>query len=455
MNIRKRITAFSVALVLGAGLLFGCGNGGTDNSEKSSAASETGALTTEAAETDGTAEVSENAEVADTTADTNADTTAEQEIAPSLIGSAVVPEVSVKSYEVPDTEAFRFVSDMKIGMSLGNTFDAYNDSGLADEMDSETVWQSMPTSREIIKGIHDAGFETLRIPVSWHQHLGEDFTISEKWLNRVKEVVDWALDEGMYVIINIHHDNHPEADCFYPDYDHLEQSKHYITRIWEQLSDVFKDYDEKLIFESMNEPRLVGHKYEWWIPGNDNDVKESIECINILNQTFVDTVRAGVGKNPERYLMCPGYDASYDGALNKGFVMPADTATDKLIVSVHAYIPYDFALQYPGTDYFDSDTKSCTKEIDSFMDKLYDRFVKGGVPVVIGEFGARDKNNLQDRVDFSAYYIASAKAHGMTALWWDNNAFGGNGENFGLYYRRGGYILYEDILSALMKYADR
>ena len=437
MHIFKKITGLLSVLSLAAGLLIGCGKSNVNSAEK----------TTEKT----TEESMDMKEAVDTT---TAVTEMETDSIPSLIGSAVVPEVSVERRDVPDTDAFRFVQDMKIGMSLGNTFDAYSDSGLKDEMDSETVWQSMPTSREIIKGIHDAGFETLRIPVSWHQHLGEDFTISERWLARVKEVVDWALDEGMYVIINIHHDNHPEADCFYPDNAHLEQSKHYITRIWEQLSDTFKDYDEKLIFESMNEPRLVGHSYEWWIPNKNTDVEEAIECINILNQTFVDTVRAAGGKNASRYLMCPGYDASYDGALNKGFVLPEDTAADRIIVSVHAYIPYDFALQFPGTNYFDSDTKKCTKEIDSFMDKLYDRFVANGVPVVIGEFGARDKSNLQARVDYSAYYIAAAKARGMTALWWDNNAFGGNGENFGLYYRRGGYILFEDILAALMKYAD-
>ena len=432
MYIRKRITGAVVALVLAACTCAGCGkveDSGTEVSATAEAVTESGAVTEDG-------------------------NTTEAEPEASLMGSAEVPDVSVDSYDIPDTEPFRFVKDMKIGINLGNTFDAYSDSGLKDEMDTETVWQSMPTSREIIRGLHEAGFETIRIPVSWHNHVGDDYTISEKWLARVKEVVDWSLDEGMYVIINIHHDNHQEANCFYPDYDHLEQSKHYISRIWEQLSVTFKDYDEKLIFESMNEPRLVGHRYEWWIPNKSDDIDEAIECINILNQTFVDTVRASGGSNATRYLMCPGYDASYDGALHKGFVLPTDTVSDKLIVSVHAYIPYSFALEFPGTNSFDSDSRSSTKEIDSFMDKLYDKYIANGIPVVIGEFGARNKGNLQARVDFSAYYVAAARAHGMTTLWWDNNAFGGNGENFGLFYRRGGYILYEDILAALMKYAD-
>ena len=453
MHIRKRLTKVMALIAVVGCLLAGCGAG--NGNYTGGATDMTGVgKTSEAVIEDVTGEITTGEKTTGTAITTEAQATTEAEPEKSLIGSAEVPDVSVESFEIPDTEPLRFVKSMRIGMSLGNTFDAYSDTGLAEEMDTETVWQSMPTSREIIKGIHDAGFDTIRIPVSWHNHLEEDFTISAKWLARVKEVVDWAYDEGMYVIINIHHDNHQEANCFYPDNAHLEQSKHYISRIWEQLSDTFKDYDEKLIFESMNEPRLVGNRYEWWIPNKSDDVAEAIECINILNQTFVDTVRASGRNNAIRYLMCPGYDASYDGALNKGFALPADTVSDKLIVSVHAYIPYSFALEFPGTNSFDAGSRSSTKEIDSFMDKLYDKYIKNGIPVVIGEFGARNKGNLQARVDFSAYYVAAARAHGMTCLWWDNNAFGGNGENFGLYYRRGGYILYEDILAALMKYAD-
>ena len=223
-----------------------------------------------------------------------------------------------------------------------------------------------------------------------------------------------------------------------------------------------KDYDEKLIFESMNEPRLINTDYEWWINNSSDECKDAISCINVLNQTFVDTVRASGGNNETRYLMCPGYDASADGALHSGYVLPTDKegVTDRIMVSIHAYTPYDFALNISGTAYFDAATKSCTNDIDVFMDKLYKKFIENGVPVVIGEFGAlakRDRNNgdnVQARVDYAAYYIAAARARGMSCLWWDNNAFSGNGENFGLYYRTGGYFIYQDIVDALMKYAD-
>lgn len=378
----------------------------------------------------------------------------------SLIPETTIPEVKIDAYEIPVNEGTLFVRDMKIGVNLGNTFDAYVDGpGLKDEMDTETAWISTKINEQAIKDYHAAGFQSVRIPVSWHNHLvDDDFTISEKWLAHVKEVVDWAINEDMYVIINIHHDNHLEAGGFYPDEAHMEQSERYIRRIWEQLSECFKDYDEKLIFESMNEPRLVGNTYEWWFPAGGNDeIDEAVECINKLNQVFVDTVRASGGNNKTRFLMCPGYDASADGALYKGFRLPEDPEgpADHIIVSVHAYTPYDFALNLSGTSSFSVEQKRGTSDIDSFMDKLYQKYIKNGVPVVIGEFGALDKKqNLQARVDFAAYYIASARARGMTALWWDNSSFSGNGENFGLYYRTGGYFLYEGLINALMEYVD-
>ncbi len=430
---KKKICAFVMALSFAATAITGCG-GQASKPQNSS-------------ETTVTEATSENGETTEKTEEEDA---------------LIIPDINIeKEYSVPDTEAFKFVKDLKIGFSLGNTFDAFNDGGTMDEMEIESCWQGVKTTEKMIKDFHAAGFETVRIPISWHNHLSDDFTISEKWLNRVNEVVDWAINDGMYVIINIHHDNHKEADCFYPDKEHKEQSLHYIERIWEQLSERFKNYDNKLIFESMNEPRLVDTDVEWMMRPTD-ECNAAVAIINELNQKFVDTVRSSGGNNGERYLMVPGYDASPDGALNSGFVLPTDKegVTDKILVSVHAYTPYDFALNIKGGSHFDETKDKYTKDIDSFMDRLYDKFIKEGVPVVIGEFGALSKknskkeNNVQDRLNYSAYYIANARARGMSCLWWDNNAFTGDGENFGLYYRTGGYFIYQNIVDALMKYAD-
>ncbi len=371
--------------------------------------------------------------------------------------SPLVPSLELEQQTVPDNEALAFVRNLKIGWNLGNTFDATRDGGYSEnEMSLETAWVGAKTTKEMIQMVKDAGFETLRIPVSWHNHFTDDnFTISEQWLDRVQEVVDWALDLDMYVILNTHHDVEPEG--YYPTPDRLEASKTYISRVWSQLSERFADYDEHLIFESMNEPRMKGTNYEWWLDKNNQSCKDSVDCINQLNQVFVDTVRAGGSSNAGRYLMVPAYCAAPENAADDAFVLPSDTAENKLIVSVHAYKPYAFALQGPNesgsTDAFDPNSASSTREINNFLDMVYKKFVQNGVPVVIGEFGAREKNgNLKARVDMSAYYIAYASARGIPCVWWDNNAFVGSGENFGLLDRNVMVWRYPDILDALMAY---
>lgn len=368
-----------------------------------------------------------------------------------------LPMGKVKKLNIPDSEAIKFVSDMGIGFNLGNTFDAYTDPTPADEMSIETAWQGDITTQQMIKDIHGYGFDTIRIPVSWHNHVDDDYNISGQWLDRVNEVVDWAMDEGMYVIINIHHDNHPEANAFFPDKAHLEQSRKYIGKIWEQLSERFKDYDEHLVFESMNEPRLVGTEHEWDFSTEYDDCREAMECINELNQLFVDTVRATGGNNSDRYLMCPGYTASFDGGTNAFFKLPKDTEGRKsrIILSIHAYTPYNFALEYPGVSDFNAGDKERTWELNEHMNKLYMDYVFKGTPVVIGEFGCRDKNgNLQDRVNYSAYYARMASARSIPCIWWDNNAFTGDGELFGIYDRKDPSGSNMDIITALMEYKN-
>ena len=167
------------------------------------------------------------------------------------------------------------------------------------------------------------------------------------------------------------------------------------------VAERFKDYDHRVIFESMNEPRIVGHKNEWWPDPNDADIMDAVECINELNQLFVDTVRATGSNNRDRYLMVPGYCASFAGATVPGFRIPADTVDNRIIISVHAYTPYNFALQDGGIRTFDISRQSSTKDINYFMDILYDSFVSKGIPVVIGEFGAVNKRQPAGQVDFT------------------------------------------------------
>ena len=372
-------------------------------------------------------------------------------------GEVLIPEIKVPAKDIPDNEAMKTVREMKAGWNLGNTFDAYDCFWLTDPLDYETGWCGVRTEERLIQALQDAGFRTLRIPVSWHNHLDAEGRIDEKWLARVKEVASWAYERGMYVILNIHHDCDPAY--YYPDSAHRESSEKYIRSIWTQLAREFADWDGRLIFVSINEPRLTkSPAHEWVWDGSSAECRDAMAVIVALNQVFVDTVRAEGGQNETRYLMVPAYDASPYYACEESFTLPEDRAENRIIVSVHAYTPYDFALQQMkdgGTDRYSLNSTRQKSEIATFLNRLYDRFVSRGIPVVIGEFGAMEKNgNLQDRVDWASWYVASARARGISCCWWDNNIFQGEGERFGLFDRTGGACVNPEILAAIMKYCE-
>ena len=342
-----------------------------------------------------------------------------------------IPDVEVKQFDIPDNEAMAFIRDMKTGWNLGNTFDASDCYWLSDEMAYESAWCGVKTPEGVMDALLAAGFQSIRIPVSWHNHLDENWVIHEDWMNRVQEVTDWAYSRGMYVILNIHHDC--DKAYYYPDSEHLENSEAYMRTIWSQVAARFADYDEHLIFDAINEPRLKDTSYEWYWDPNQAQCQDAMACIVKLNQVFVDTVRAAGGYNESRYLMCASYDASPWYACEEAFTLPEDTADNRIIVSAHAYTPYDFALNMNGTDRFSLDNSSQVADIASFMNALYETWISKGIPVLMGEYGAMIKgDNLQDRVDWVSYYVLSARNRGMSCLWWDNNLFQGNGERFGL-----------------------
>lgn len=371
-------------------------------------------------------------------------------IVSGALADDLLDRFDIRKREIPDNEAMAFLRRMGVGWNLGNTFDAWRD-GPGDEMSIESYWCGILTTEDMIDAVRGAGFATLRLPVSWHDHVDAEYNISSAWLERVREVADWALSRGMTVILNTHHDM--RVDICYPTEELYEQSERYLTRVWAQLAERFADCDDHLIFESMNEPRLVDTQWEWQLDPGSQRCLEAVDCINRLNQAFVDTVRAGGGNNARRYLMVPGYDAAPANALGNGFVLPRDSADNRIIVSVHAYTPYSFALQAGGTDRFKLTAGVHTREIASFMNKLYDQFISQGIPVVIGEFGARDKDgNTQARADYAAYYTAMASARNIPCCWWDNGIFSGDGERFALLRREDSTWPLPGIVRAIVEY---
>ncbi len=329
-----------------------------------------------------------------------------------------------------DITSMELVSNMKIGWNLGNTLDATGGSGLS----SETSWGAPVTTQEMIDEVLAQGFNVIRIPITWQGHIGEgpDYLIDEEWLNRVQEVVDYAYYRGAYVIINMHHE-----DWHFPSEENKEAASEMLSALWTQIANRFIDYNERLIFVGLNEPRKKGTEWEW----NGGDA-EGRAVVNHFMQVFVDTVRATGGNNELRHLMICGYAASSSENAMRAIEIPED---DKIIVSVHAYTPYDFALNTAGTSEW-----KYTFEIEQLMTTINIIFVNKGIPVIIGEFGALNKNNEQDRATWAKVYLSSAVNAGIPCIWWDNSAFNGSGENFGLIDRKKLIWPYPDLLRALL-----
>ena len=322
-----------------------------------------------------------------------------------------------------------------VGWNLGNSLDATG-SG----MSSETSWGNPKTTKELILKVKEAGFDAVRIPTTWYNHLDSDFNISEEWIARVQEVVDYAYDEGMYVILNVHHENWND-----PYENTLPDVKKKIKKLWTQIANRFESYGERLIFEGMNEPRWKNTEFEW-----NGGNAEGRRVVNAYNECFVETVRATGGNNRYRALMIPTYAASASGL--DGFTVPQDKS---LIVSVHAYSPYNFAMNPSGTTKFDPNNTSDTQELTWLAGTLYDRFISKGTGVIIGECGTANKNNYSDRVNWAGYFPKLFRSKGIPVFLWDNNAYGSGNETFGQLHRDTLAWEYPEYIKAFVKAAKQ
>lgn len=311
--------------------------------------------------------------------------------------------------------AMEIVNDMGIGFNIGNTFDATGYDA-NDIYAQEQSWGNPVVDQALIQRIKDAGFSTIRIPITWYRNLSDDgtYTIDPAFLARIKEVVDYCYACDMYVIINMHHEAWLNVKTLDKDYEQIGVQ---LAAMWAQIADTFADYDQHLIFEAMNEPRMAGTGVEW------NGNKAGYEAVNYLNQVFVDTVRIDPkGNNGERCLMIPGYAASSSYAPMAAIKLPfvnGETAKN-LVISVHCYSPYDFCLS-DKMKVFDASNKSHTSSIDSVFSNTYKLFVEKGIPVVIGETSATNTgNNTEERAEWAYYMGNKAASYGIPIIIWDN-----------------------------------
>jgi len=331
-----------------------------------------------------------------------------------------------------DESAADFVAKIKIGWNLGNTLDAHPNG--------ETSWGNPRTAKAMITALKENGFNIIRIPVSWYQAAPKpDYTISNTWMNRVKEIVDYAVDNNLYIILNSHHD---ENIFKFMDKD-MEESKKAFKAVWEQIAETFRDYDYKLIFEDLNEPRTRGSANEW-----NGGTAEERKNLNEMHQIFVDTVRASGGNNEKRILMVSTYAASVESAAVNGLVIPNDPSNsiNKFIVSTHSYSPYMFALnEDKSVNKWSKNNSGDTSPITTWIDRVNTAFVSKGYPVIGGEFGALDKSNEDVRAEWAEFYVSSARAKGIKCIWWDD------GGNFRLFNRNNRTFYFPKIHEGLMR----
>lgn len=355
--------------------------------------------------------------------------------APAVEANAEAEVSKEKTSSSDGKSSMDIIKDMKIGWNLGNTFDCYNVDWDIPDGEFETAWGNPMTTKSMIDTVKSAGFNAVRIPVSWADHMNGD-NIDEAWLSRVNEIVNYVMDNGMYAIVNVHHDDYTWLNPTKADESKVK-SKY--VKIWEQISSRFKDYDEHLLFEGLNEPRVIGGQDEWTC-----GTSEEREVINNLLAAFVETVRKSGGNNETRTLIITGHAAAMDETAIKAIKIPDD---DHIAVSIHAYSPYSFALDDNGTSSFNDSDKA---ELDKNFDLIKSTFIDKGIPAIIGEFGSVNKNNDSDRIKHMEYYTKAAKQRGITCFIWDNGVKDGDSA-FGLLDRKNNSWYFKDIIDAAMK----
>lgn len=296
--------------------------------------------------------------------------------------------------------AQQLIAKIGRGWNLGNTLDGhhqqveYTRASIVDLNNYfETWYKNFKATKELIHYIKTLGFNSIRLPITWKDHV--DYNIIDcEWLKRVEEVVKWVLDEDMYCILNVHHDGiyYAGSTASIVAESNLElPSLAYLNKLWYQIADYFKDYKSKVIFETMNE--ILDASGSW-----TNVASESYSVINKLNQSVIDTIRSSGGNNAERFCICPTYGASCSNQALSAYELPTDVANDKLLAEVH---------YYPTT----------VSEIAQTFSDINSVLIQNDVPVIMGEYGAlwnADAESIVNKI------VEQADLYNIPLFYWDN-----------------------------------
>lgn len=378
-------------------------------------------------------------------------------------GTGGVPaRAATSTSSFQDLNQQQITEAMGVGYNLGNSLEASKGG-----TPSETEWGNPKLTEQFVLAAKSAGFQSIRIPVSYLSKIDDNngYQIDSAWLDRVQEVVDYCVKNDMYVIVNMHGDGYTTVEggwllCGSSDQTKIREK---YKACWQQIATRFKDYDEHLIFESMNEE----------FDGTYGDPNRTYyENINTYNQIFVDTVRQTGGNNDKRWLLIPGWNTDINYTVGDyGFALPTDqylssgvaAGEKRIMISVHYYAPWEFcgtesqAVTQWGSKATDS-TKKASWGDESYMasqfKKLKDKFVSQGYPVVIGEFGAINKSSIDSqntvcRADFYQKVCYYAKQNGLVPVAWDNGYNGVYG--FCLINRSTNTVAHPEVVNAVME----
>lgn len=393
-----------------------------------------------------------------------------------FIAAVLVGTVVAGSFTAPfsvqaakkDTTSFEDLNQSQIveamgpGWNLGNQLES-----VTDNVPEETNWGNPVITEKLIQSVKAAGFKSIRIPVSYFAKIDDDkdYTIDSKWLDRVQEVVNYCIKNDLYAVINIHGDGYNTIDggwLLCNGKNQTEIKKKY-KKVWKQIAERFKNYDEHLLFESMNE-EFDGSYSE---PN-----KEYYQNINDYNQIFVDTVRKTGDNNTKRWLIIPGWNTNIDYTTGDyGFKLPTDQYRDKsidkeeqrIMISVHYYSPWDFCGGENGVitqwgNEADDPSKTSTTCDETYMKNqlnlMKTTFADKGYPVFIGEYGSIDKTSYDSENEYYRAYFARklcqlSRKNGCIPMYWDNGYNGVHG--FGLFDRTTCEVTQPVIIDAIME----
>lgn len=342
-------------------------------------------------------------------------------LTPDDIFSGGMPDI--EGYEIPsammEISSQQLVTNIRFGWNLGKSLESCISDLDGNEIPDvtpeegktvdETLWGNPPATEKLFQTLVESGINAVRLPITWRDHVNENFDIDKDWLNRVKQVVDYAYNSGMYVIITMYHDGAADEDFGAWLRNAADDYNTAISRynhLWEQICDKFYTYNERLLYESMNEVEFSSISED-----------EAYDLLNRINQEFVNTVRNSGRNNARRHLVIAGYDADISKTCDERFIMPEDEV-GKLILSLHYYAPLTFC-KYSIQDYWGNPSEQAwmQKQIEALRSTFVDR----GIPVMITEYGAKGSDTAS-RVFFCEKLTQLCRSNYIAAFLWDDGS---------------------------------